>query len=42
MRGQVKKSNVKGKQKQEDPKTVGLELQAYVFDAQTPNKYASK
>ena len=42
MRGKVKKSNVKGKQKQENPKTVGLELQEYVFDGQTPSKYASK
>ena len=42
MRGQVKKRNVKGKQKQEEPKTIGLELQEYVFDGQTPSKYASK
>ena len=42
MRGKMKKSNVKGKNKQEDPKKIGLELQEYVFDGQTPSKYASK
>ena len=42
MRGQVKKSNVKGKQKQEEPKPIGLELQDYVFDGQTPSKHTSK
>ena len=39
---QVKKSNVKGKQKQEKSKVIGLELQEYVFDGATPNKYTSK
>ena len=38
----MKKSNEKGKQKQEDPIIAGLELQEYVFDGQTPSKYASK
>ena len=42
MKGQVKKRNVKGKQKQEESKETTLDLQEYVFDGQTPNKYASK
>ena len=42
MRGQMEKTNEKGKQKQEEPITAGLELQEYVFDGQTPNMYASK
>ena len=37
---QVKKSSMKGKKKQENPKTFGLELQEYVFDGLTPNKYS--
>ena len=39
---QVKKSSVKDKQKQEKSKVTGLELQEYVFDGVTPNKYTSK
>ena len=39
---QVQKSSVKGKQKQEKSKVTGLELQEYVFDGVTPNKYTSK
>ena len=39
---QVKKSSVKGKHKQEKSKVTGLELQEYVFDGVTPNKYTSK
>ena len=39
---QVKKSSVKGKQKQEKYKVTGLELQEYVFDGVTPNTYTSK
>ena len=39
---QVNKSNVKGKQKQEKSKVTVLELQEYVFDGVTPNKYTSK
>ena len=42
MRGQMKMSNGKGKQKQEEPITTRLELQEYVFDGKTPSKYASK
>ena len=38
----MKKRNVKGKYKQEESKEAGLELQEYVFDGQTPKKYASK
>ena len=36
---QVKKSSVKGKQKQGKSKVTCLELQEYVFDGVTPNKY---
>ena len=39
---QVKKSSMKGKNKQEQPKVTGLEIQDYVFDGLTPNKYSSK
>ena len=39
---QVKKSSVKGQKKQEKSKVTGLELQEYVFDGVTPNKYTSK
>ena len=42
MRGQIKKKNVKDKQKQEEPKIAKLEIQEYVFDGQTPNRHASK
>ena len=38
----MKKSSVKGKQKQEKSKVTGLEIQGYVFDGVTPNKYTSK
>ena len=33
---------MKGNKKQEQPKVTGLELQEYVFDGLTPNKYSSK
>ena len=39
---QVKKSSVKDKQKQEKSKVTGLELQEYVFDGVTLNKYISR
>ena len=39
---QAKKSSVKGKQKQGKSKVTSLELQEYVFDGVTPNKYTSK
>ena len=39
---QVKKSSVKGKRKQEKSKVTGLELQEYVFDGVTPNKYIKR
>ena len=39
---QVKKSNMKGNKKQEQPKVTGLELQEYVFDGLAPNKYSLK
>ena len=42
MRGQMKKKNVKDKQKQEVPETTKLEIQEYVFNGQTPNRHASK
>ena len=47
MRGQVKKTSEKGKlkqgkQKQEQSKAAGLELQEYVFDGVATGKFASK
>ena len=36
----VKKGIMKGKKKQENPKAAGLELQEYLFDGLTPNKYS--
>ena len=39
---QVKKRSMKGKKKQEQPKVTGLELQEYVSDGLTTNKYSSK
>ena len=38
----LNKSSVKGKQKQEKSKVIGLELQEYIFDGVTPNTYTSK
>ena len=38
----MKKSSVKGKQKQEKSKVTGLELQEYVLNGVTWNKYTSK
>ena len=42
MRGQMKNTNVKDKQKQEYPETTKLEIQEYVFNGQTLNRHASK
>ena len=42
MRGQMRMSSRKDKQKQEQPIKAGLELQEYVFDGKTPSKFASK
>ena len=42
MRGQIKKKNVKDKQKQEEPETTKLEIQEYVFDGRSPNMHVSK
>ena len=41
-KGHVKKNNLAKEQQQEEPKTVELQIQEYVFDGQTPSKHASK
>ena len=42
MRQKIRKENMKGKQKQEEPEASNLEIPEYVFDGKTPNKHASK